>query len=252
MPPRQIDQLALDQRHLLRRHFYAEVAARHHDGVRGLDNGFDVFHRLRRLDLGDDRRRRTCPPDQPPQAFDIPGGAHEGQRQVIDAEADGKLGVGNVLRRQRGCGDFRVGQVDALVVLEQAAEDHFAANAFALDFQRLQLQVAIVKQDAVTGPDVMRDGPVLRSDEAGAAILHPRVDHHLVTGNQLQRAVGKPAAADLGAAEVGEDRHMPAEFVGRRPHVVIDLAVCLVRAVRHVEPHDIDPGAQQPDDHRRI
>ena len=45
-------ELLLDARHLLQRHFDAEIAARHHDRVGDVHDLVEPVHRLRLLDLG--------------------------------------------------------------------------------------------------------------------------------------------------------------------------------------------------------
>ena len=52
--PRRARELLLHARHLLERHFHAEVAARHHDGVGEVENVADPADRLRLFDLRHD------------------------------------------------------------------------------------------------------------------------------------------------------------------------------------------------------
>ena len=53
------EDLPLDDRHALGRELDAEIAARDHDAVARGDDALEVLDRVRRLDLGDDRRGRA-------------------------------------------------------------------------------------------------------------------------------------------------------------------------------------------------
>ena len=56
-----LDDLLLQERHLLERALHAEVAAGDHEAVEGVDDLVEVVDRLRLLDLGDDREHRRPP-----------------------------------------------------------------------------------------------------------------------------------------------------------------------------------------------
>ena len=58
LQPATADDLLLHDRHPLGRELHPEIAARHHHGVRRGDHLPQVLDRVRRLDLGHDRRRR--------------------------------------------------------------------------------------------------------------------------------------------------------------------------------------------------
>ena len=60
LPPRAQHQLLLRDRHRLRRQLDAQVAARHHDPARRIEDLVDAGQRLRLLDLRDYRRRLSC------------------------------------------------------------------------------------------------------------------------------------------------------------------------------------------------
>jgi hypothetical protein len=115
------DYLLLESRHLGQRQLDAEIAARHHDPVRCLDDFLEVFDARLVFDLGDDRRAPIGFQENFAYAMNIVGGLHERRRQVIYIVVGGEgnfthdvipeLGADSVNR------EFRVGQVDALVFL---------------------------------------------------------------------------------------------------------------------------------------
>ncbi len=69
--------MLLDERHLLRRDFDAEIAAGHHYAVGDLENRFEVFDGLRLLQLGDDRSIAAVRRNRTPGADDIVRRAHK-------------------------------------------------------------------------------------------------------------------------------------------------------------------------------
>ena len=83
--PRHAEDLPLDDRHALGRELDAEVAARDHDAVARGHDALEVLDRVRRLDLGDDRRGRAPRVADLADLQDVLGAAHEAHRDVVDA-----------------------------------------------------------------------------------------------------------------------------------------------------------------------
>jgi hypothetical protein len=71
-------------------------------------------------------------------------------------------------------------------------------------------------------------------------------------GVSFSGPVGELAAADLRPAQVGKDGHVPVELLRRGAHALVDLAVGVVGAMGHVEPHHVHPGFQQFGDGFRV
>ena len=114
------DDLLLHAGHRLERHFDAEVAARHHEGVGELDDFVEPLHRLRLLDLGHDAGAAAGELAHFDHVF---GALHEGQRDPVDVGLDDGVEIGAILLGQRAHRKLGVGQADALLVGELAAGD---------------------------------------------------------------------------------------------------------------------------------
>ena len=94
-PARGAGDALLQARHLLERHFDAEIAARHHQRVGDLDDLVETGDRLRLLDLGHDQRARAG------DLLDLEHvlrPLHEGDRHPIDALLQRRVEIGAVLR----------------------------------------------------------------------------------------------------------------------------------------------------------
>ncbi len=82
------DQVLLDQRDLFERDLDAEIAARDHDPVGDRDDLVDALERFVLLDLRDDGDVLAVLGDEILDADDVVGGAHERDRDPIDAGLD--------------------------------------------------------------------------------------------------------------------------------------------------------------------
>ena len=121
-----------------------EVAARHHDAVRGLEDRGEGLDRRRLLDLRQDRR---APVGELARLEDVARPLHEGERQPVDAELAGELEVLLVLVRQRRQRQHHVGDVDALAVRDLAADDDLGQRVLRRAFGDLQPDLAVVDQE---------------------------------------------------------------------------------------------------------
>ena len=124
-----VDGALLHQRHLLERQLHAEVAARDHDAVEGVDDRLEVVDGLRLLDLGDHRQAHALVVHDPLHVEQVVGAAHERQRDHVDAETQRPAQVGDVLLGHGRHAHGDAGQVDALVVADAPALDHAGAHA---------------------------------------------------------------------------------------------------------------------------
>ena len=95
---------------------------------------------------------RACEPgwrDDRLQVAHVGGRADERERDEVDAELERELEVAQVLPRQRRDRERDAGQVDALVRLHLAADEHEAAGAAVLDLLDGEADEAVVDQDVV-------------------------------------------------------------------------------------------------------
>ena len=95
------DDLLLHARHLLERHLETEVAARHHDALRDLEDGREVAHGGRSLDLCDERDHAAGRIHDVAGRGHVLGGLDKAQRDEVDAQLKPEPQVGGILRRSR-------------------------------------------------------------------------------------------------------------------------------------------------------
>ncbi len=228
--PGQLDRPRLHGGHLLKRQLDAQVAAGDHDAVEGVHDVGQDIDRFRLLDLGDQRDAGAAH-----VGHDLAGqarvvrGADEGHRDDVRAGGQGPAQVGLVLFRQRGGADADAGQVDALVVGDLPADDDPQVHAAAADAGDVELDVAVVDEDAVAGPHVVGEALVgggrlalVTGDVLGG-------DDELVAGREADGAAGELPEADLRPLEVGEDADGPAGRLGPGPEALVGLKVVGLR-----------------------
>ncbi len=179
--------------------------------------------------------------------LDVLGITDEGQRDQVAAHAQREAEVVDVLLAQRRNVDGRAGQVDALVVGDDAALDDDRLHPGALDLGDLQLDVAVVDQDLVALGHVAGQALVGRPADRLVARDVLGGDGELVTAHQLHGTLGEGLQADLGALEVGEDPDGPAGLLGGGTDPVVPALVLGVRAVAEVEAGHVHAGLDQRD-----
>ncbi len=97
----QVHELRLHQRQRVVVDFDAQITARNHHRVGGLDDRVHVAHAALILDFGDDFRARTQAVQKVAQQQDVVALAHERQRHEVDARLDTGAHVALVLLGQR-------------------------------------------------------------------------------------------------------------------------------------------------------
>ena len=152
------DDVLLNGGNLLRRQLDAQVAAGHHDGVGGGEDGVQVLDGLGLFQLGDDPGFAAVGRDAIAHQADILRGAHEGDGDGVHAVLQRELKILGVLFRQRGHAHRNAGQVDALVFAQHAAVDDLADHVVALHLVDAQLDQAVGEQNARALLDVFRQG----------------------------------------------------------------------------------------------
>ena len=156
--------LFLHAGHRLERHLHAEIAARHHDGVRQLHDLVDPLQRLRLLDLGHDAGAAL---DDLAGLGDVLGALDEGERHPVDVLRQHGVEVAPVLVGERARADQRVGQADALAVGELSAlQRPRSRRGRRPTSTTLQADAAVVEQHGVAG---LQGGQGFRGGEAARA-----------------------------------------------------------------------------------
>ena len=144
-----LDDLLLQERHVLEGALDAEVAAGDHEAVEGLDDLVEVVDRLGLLDLGDDRQADADLVHDRPHVLDVRGAADEGQRDHVDGQAERPAQVVLVLLGHRGHRHRDARQVDALVVADRPPDHDPAADVLPVDVEDLEADPAVVDEHLV-------------------------------------------------------------------------------------------------------
>ena len=141
----------MNQRDLLERKLDAKVTSRDHHGVKRVDNRLEVGDCLWLLDLGDHGQANTLLFHDLVDPVDICGVTHEGKRHHVRRQSQRPPKVRLVLLRQRGHADCHAGQVDALVVGDDPADNHLADDVGDRDLKGLEADLAVIDQQPVSG-----------------------------------------------------------------------------------------------------
>ncbi len=238
---------------LAERDLDAEVAARHHDDVGRADDVVEVVDRGLVLDLGDDFRRRLPVLEKKAEQLDVVGLADERQRDEIDAFLEADERVAAVLFGERREVHVHAGQVDVAARREMPRRQHAAADVGVVLLHHLEADQAVVDQDGVADLDVGDEIAVVdvdRADLDGVLAFRAGLDGEVedLARPQLD-GHREVAGADLGPLDVHHDRDVLAGADGGGPDAADDHARPVVAGVRHVEPHDVDAGVDDVDQH---
>src|SRR5665647_936079 len=200
--PRQLDGSLLHDRDHLERQLDPQVTASDHEAVKRFDDLDQVVHRLRLLDLGDDRDRATLLRHDPRDVVVVGGAADEGQGDEVGAQAKGPAQVLLVLG---GHADGNARQVEALVVGDRPTYLDPGDHPRTLDSGDPDSDPTVVDQDPVADPRVARQALVRGRGE----LLGPR---HVLGGDgehvalvEVHLVFSEAAEADLRTLQV--DQH---------------------------------------------
>ena len=237
-----MDQLLLHHRNPFDRHLHAEIPARDHDAVGGAQDGADVTQRLGPLDLGDQRDPPARAAEDAARALEVRGALHERERDPVrlGARQEGeRLPVGAGQRRDR---DAQAGQVDPLVLVEQAASHHAAQHVAAAAAQHPEREPPVGQQHARPWPHQPREAAELHRDPLRGAEHGTGGEEAAGAGAQSQRAArAVRSGAELRAGEIGEHGEGAAEPPGDRAHHPDGARMPGEAAVCEVEPEDVRP-----------
>ena len=239
------DQLLVD-RHVLERALHAEVAARDHDPVEGLDDAVDRLERLRLLDLGDDRDRAGPPRPSPC--------GRRRRRTALRTKLSAMKST-----------PIRSAQRRSSTSFSDSAGTETATPGRLMPLLSLTLPPTITvvwtscpsteSTFSRTLPSSMRIGSPAPTSSGRPLYVVPHcfcVTRHVARGDgpllallELDRAVGEPLEPDLRALEVGEDPDAVPALVGGLAHEPVVVLVVGVAAVAHVEPGDVHAGVDE-------
>ncbi len=242
------DDPLLQQRHLGRADLDAEVAARDHHAVREAEDVVESRDCLGLLDLRDHVGGRPGGLDQRLQRLHVGGGTNERERDEIDAELERELEVVDVLAGQRRDRQRDAGEVDALVGGDDAADEHLAARAAAVDLHNSEPHGAIVDQNVEArlqhrAEHRRRDREVVALGDVLAC------DRHLSA--TLERdGLGELADAELRPLQVGDQSNRAPDLLLKGTDRLRARPVILVGAVREVQAGTVDRAHQLLQDRR--
>ena len=247
MLERRLDDLLLNQRHLLGADLDAEVATRHHHGVGGLDDRAHVGERLGLLELGDDAGGRARRVNPLAQATHVADRAHERQRHEVDAELERESEILHVLLRQRRHRNRHARDVDALLRADLAADEHATGRLARRDALDAKPDEPVVDHDIVARLEGIADrrrrhGQIRRR---GARVSGER---HLLPRSDLDGR-GEIADPHLRSLEVGDQGEGPAGPLLRLANQPHAHGVVGLRSVGEVQPRRIHAGRDQLVDH---
>ncbi len=238
---RGLDDLLLASGHGFERQLHTEIASRDHDGI---GEGQDLVERLQRggfLDLGED----ACPSrGHLPQLRDVVRALHEGETEPIDRKRERVIEIGAILGRERGDRQQRIGEVDALVVLDRTALHHIRRHAVLFDLMGDEANLAVVDQEIAAGLERrenlrMRDGNGLRVGRG----LAP---HESDARSGLKLPLGAELAqAQFRSLQIDENGDRPTELGFDGPHGLDQRLQIGMRGVAHVDAEDIRTGKGQ-------
>ena len=233
------DDAFLDGRHLLGAHLDAQVTARDHDAVHFLQDVLEAVHGLRLLDFRHQLGAAAETGHVVPGQQQVVTGAHEAQRHPVHTQFRAEFHVLHVLLGQGGHAQVSLGHVDALVVLQDAADHDGGQHVVAAHALDAQGHVAVVEQQGHAGRHVVNQGLVGRADAGGVALDVVHGDGELVTGRQGDAALREAAHADLGPLKVLQDADGDALLGGQFTDHLQGLAVVFTVAVAEVHADDV-------------
>ena len=225
------------------RKLHAQVAARHHNAVRRLDDLVDVVESLLIFDLRNDLDFAAVGIENLLHGLYVLGAAHERVCDEIDVVLHGPLDEAAVLLRHRRQVDRHRRHVDALARTHRAAHDELTDQLLVGLLHHTNFQLAVGDQHARPDRNVAHDG------------RHVHINH-LAGGHvaAVRTPYGDPVAhpeIDAVAVFVSDRRHADFRPFGiyhdrnGRIHPVYgldDMRGSVLRHVCRIDAHDVHTG----------
>ena len=239
------DEIFLDGRKLRKRYFDAEVAAADHDALAFLADLFDVVDAGTVFDFGDDVDPAAAVFLQKAlEVCHVLTAGDKGGGDVVHAVLNAEEQITLVLLAQIDLLEHLAGEAHALAVGEPSSGDDTAVDLGALDGQHLEYDKPVVDEHGVAGGQLAGQAGVADGDDGLVAlyVLSGREGEFRAVG-KLDISVLKGADAVFGAFGVEHDGDRQAEPLPNLLDHVKLLLVLLVRAVREVQPRDVQARA---------
>ena len=147
---RSLDQPALKHWKLLKRNLKAEISARHHQTVSGVDDLIDVVKRGTALDLRDNSSGGSLLVDHLAKLVDILGASDEGDSNIVNAVSDAPLEIREILFR--GCWeiDVAIGEGDSHTRANSTTLGDTTQNVIIMYRLRGQFEDSVSEKYAMT------------------------------------------------------------------------------------------------------
>ena len=241
-----LDHPLLEDGHLVGGDLHAQIAPGNHDAVGGGDDAVQIVHALPVLDFGDDADGLSAAlVEESADLRHVGGPADEGGGDEVKVVLHGEAQVVPVPVGEGGQGDGHAGDVDALVVGEDAASDDGAVDVVAAHLRHLQLHKAVVDEHPAARLQLVAEVDV------GDGNTGP-VAGHVVGGEgegracrQRHRAVREGTDADLRAFGVQNGGHRAAQIVPDALKAGEHGQMRFVSAVGEVEPGGVHAGQNE-------
>lgn len=227
--------------------FHAQIAARHHHHVAGVDDLDQILDGFGAFDFRDQRGGAAGGARDAARFVHVGGVAAETHGDEISVELRGDLDQFAVAFGQRAQRQTAAEFVEALAVRQFAVVEHCGDDARAFDRGDLQLHHAVVEQQRVAGDDIAGQAEITHADLMLVAkrCVFACDQIEALAGAQLHFVVGEFLDADLRSGQIGEDADFCADALRSRAHGfgAGDLRGRI--AVREIEPDHIHARAQQ-------
>ncbi len=238
--------MLLNGRNLLGRNFHAEIATRHHNGIGGLENTVEMVDSLRLFELGYHPGVIAKRRDPGLDVTHVVGGLHEGDGNDVCPRLEREFEIDFVLLGQCGDLDHNTGEVDPLLLAQQATVDDLGDNVGALQLQHAQFDEAVGEQHLVARLQIFCKRGEYSAYTFGSTVdllwrnrqALPRFEHHRLVVDQR-------SGTNLGPLQVGEDADGLILFAGDFAHHCDQFALLLVRSVRKVEARDVQSSVYE-------
>ena len=226
-------------------HLDAEIAARHHQRVRGINDTRELRDRLVPFDLGDDAHvAATGFAQQPTRKMDVICIADERQCHVVGALRRDEVDVLAVLVGERRRRDAAALSVHTFAVREFAADGDAGADAAAPHLEHLKHEQPIIEQQSIAGDDVDSQFLVGHADRIDCARgrVECGVERELGTLDELHPTFNEALDADLGAGEIEQSAHAATRARRGLTQLAQAEQVVGLGAVGEVDAGDIETG----------
>ena len=196
--------------------------------------------------MGSSRRENACTAAGDLAHFcEIVRALHEGKRDPVDILVERGDQVPVILVGHRAGGDFGIGNADALAVGQLAADNDFRHGPGAVGFQNLELDLAVIEQQAVARLESLKNFGMRQVDPVDAAAGLVGVQRERCAVFQHDRAVGEGSHAQFRSLEVGQNADRPSNFPLDRTDAFDKHLQTIMIGMAHVDAEHVRTGAIQ-------